>query len=326
MTGPGPLTEFELITRYFSDVGPSSANNISLSIGDDCALLSLAEGQRLALSLDTLVAGRHFPIDAKPYDIARRAVAVAVSDLAAMGASPVAFTLALTLPEANEEWLQAFSCGLRESAEFYQMPLIGGDTSRGELTISIQVHGTLPLQSALLRSGAQPGDGVFVSGYLGDSAIALELLRGNLSTNAEQEKYLRSRFYCPQARIVLGQDLLPLATAAIDISDGLLADLGHICCASEVAAKINIESIPLSAGLSGLVDGDKMLSYALTGGDDYELCFTVPKERQQHLDALAKKLSLTITRIGEIVSGEGVECLDTQGTVVDFASTGYQHF
>ena len=333
MSESASLTEFELIARYFSDIACSdidgsdvASSAVTLGIGDDCALLSVPVGQQLALSIDTLVAGRHFPVDADADDIARRALAVAISDLAAMGASPLAFTLALTLPSAEQPWLQAFSRGLREAAEQYSIPLIGGDTTQGPLTITVQVQGAVPAGTALKRSGAKPGDAIFVSGYLGDAAAALAVLENTLAVNADQQDYLLARFYQPLAKIALGQRLLGIASSAIDISDGLLADLGHIVKASAVAAKIDLQKLPLSWVLNEVVAKDQALNYALNGGDDYELCFTVPLEKRQALLEYCQSIDVPITEIGEVVEGEGIECRDVDDKVVSFARSGYQHF
>lgn len=328
------LTEFEVISRYFSGITSASLSSnlsIDLSVGDDCALLSIPEGQRLALSVDTLVAGRHFPITANPNDIAQRAVAVAISDLAAMGAQPLAFTLALTLPTVDNQWLEGFSSGLRQAAAYYQIPLIGGDTTCGPLTITLQVHGLVPVDGGLLRSGAQVGDTIFVTGCLGDAAAALALIEPQpeqpLHLNTEQQQYLYSRFYTPQIRVDFGQRILTLAHAAIDISDGLLADLGHICTASGVGAIINIEDIPLSTVLATAMTRASAVNYALTGGDDYELCFTAAANQQAKLMGYAKEGDLPITAIGRIVEGDnGIICIGENNHQCEFEVTGYQHF
>ncbi len=323
------LTEFELISRFFSDIDGGSeqaSSSVDLAVGDDCALMTVPEGQQLALSIDTLVAGRHFPETADPYDIARRALAVSVSDLAAMGANPLAFTLALTLPSVESPWLESFSRGLRRAAQDYQIPLIGGDTTKGSLTISLQVHGAVPADAALRRSGAKPTDCIFVTGSLGDAAAALAVIQQELTVSREQQAYLLSRFYAPRPRLAIGEKLRGLATAAIDVSDGLLADLGHICRASGVAAKIYSNKIPLSAVLSAVVAREQGLGYALTGGDDYELCFTAPAKSRQTLATIAGELGVAITEIGLLEEGEGLVCVDDREQPLNFSSAGYQHF
>ena len=321
-----PLSEFELISHYFADGLTTGHPAIELGIGDDCAILTVAAGQRLVMSIDTLVEGRHFLAEAEPFDIAYRALSVAVSDLAAMGASPLAFTLALTLPSAEQAWLQAFSNGLRSAAQHYGIALIGGDTTRGPLVISVQVHGCLPNEQQLLRSTAKPGDRIYVSGKLGDAAAALAIMQQQLAVEAPHKGYLLSRFNRPQARLQLGQQLLSVASAAIDISDGLLADLEHIAEASGVAATIYTDRLPLSAALCASCDQQQAQRWALNGGDDYELCFTVSPEQAETLPAIAGECGLALTDIGEISTGSGVRCLDADGKVVELPSTGYQHF
>ncbi|MFA7552601.1 MAG: thiamine-phosphate kinase [Spongiibacteraceae bacterium] len=329
MAGSNALTEFELISRYFSSIGYNSSNTarsaIDLGIGDDCAILSIPPGQRLALSIDTMVAGRHFPEDAAPYDIGQRLLAVSISDLAAMGAKPLAFTLALTVPQVDPQWLEQFSRGLSDAAAVYAIPLIGGDTTQGPLTLSVQVHGSVPINTALLRSGAQIGDAIFVSGCLGDNAAALAMIQGRLEVNEQQRQFLQSRFYQPRARVELGQQLLAIATSAVDISDGLLADLGHICKASAVAARIEQSKLPISIVVTE-VACDDALGYALTGGDDYELCFTAAKNKREAIAACSQLLNIPITEIGEITAGSGVSCVDGQGTIVVPEKAGYVHF
>lgn len=343
------MSEFEIIRRYFSNIGKSRSRHSSndftglasagadrvssvvLSGGDDCALLSLAANQRLAISIDTLVAGTHFLENAKPADLAHRALAVAVSDLAAMGAEPLAFTLALTLPELDDHWLAQFSDALHDSACYYGMPLIGGDTTKGPLTITIQVHGVLSENTELRRTGARVGDIIYVSGSLGDAAVALDIMLGRLDVGDDQRHFFYQRFYRPRARIGLGRCLVDVANSAIDVSDGLLADVGHIASASEVSAVIYTDKIPFSAELSDLVQHNKMDRnaaeyHALTGGDDYELCLTVPAKRRADVIKCAEVCGVAITEIGVIVSGKGVTCLNASGQVVEFDAQGYQHF
>lgn len=323
------VSEFELIARYFSDIGevtPSPNNPVILAGGDDCALLEIPQGQQLALSIDTLNSGVHFPIDAHPTDIAQRSLAVAVSDLAAMGAKPLAFTLSLCIPSVEEIWLQDFSAGLKRAAQRYGMTLIGGDTTKGPLSLAIQVHGVVPIHQAIRRSGADVGDGIFVTGSLGDAAAALAFIKGQLHTSAQQQAFLLSRFYQPEARINVGENLRGTATAAIDISDGLLADLGHILKASGVGAELYCADLPLSATVRDVCSAEDGLRYALNGGDDYELCFTVSPDCREQMTGLAERLDVPITEIGRIVMGDSIQCLDHKGQPLDVASAGYQHF
>lgn len=316
-----------MISRFFEGVGPCRNNtNVPLGIGDDCALLEVPVGHQLAISIDTLVAGRHFPLDAAADDIAYRALAVSVSDLAAMGARPLAFTLAVTLPSIDTDWLAAFRRGLCKAADTYQMPLIGGDTTQGPLTITIQVHGSVAGGSVLTRAGAKVGDLICVSGTLGDAAAALACLGNQITADDKSREYLLSRFYQPDARIELGVALQGIANAAIDISDGLLADLQHITNASKVAATIYSQNLPLSHSVSSIVEDTKAIEYALAGGDDYELCFTVPADKYSEVLALSESLGLSVCQIGEIVEGQGVQCLNQEGEVITLENIGYQHF
>lgn len=305
-----PATEFDLIYRYFSSLGAGPA--VDLSVGDDCAIVRLDAGERLATSVDTVVEGVHFPEDTFPEDTGFRAVSVAVSDLAAMGARPLGMTIALTLPEADEYWLNAFSQGVAQAVSAYNLPLIGGDTTRGALTITVQVLGALPHDKALLRGGAKVGDAVCVSGNLGDAAGGLAFLQEQWRPEACHAEYLLQRFNRPAARIELGLALLGKASAAIDISDGLLADAGHIASASGVGLRIEPDALPLSDALRSCKDTEQVLRWALAGGDDYELCFCLPA---------AETMPVGCTRIGTVVAGEGV----STGLEFDFQG-GYQHF
>ena len=331
MSDAGQLSEFDIIARYFCGIdggtkSSADSSHVALGIGDDCALLSLPVDQQLALSIDTLVSGRHFPDDANPYQLAQRALAVSVSDLAAMGAKPVAFTLALTLPKVDTEWLEGFSRGLCLAAEQYGIPLIGGDTTQGSLCLSLQVHGSVASQTVLKRSAAQPGDAIFVTGTVGDAAAALAVIENRLTVNTQQREFLIQRFYQPIARIDVGRGLLGVANAAVDISDGLLADLGHIAKASQLAAVINVDRLPLSVVIKQVVEKPQALAYALSGGDDYELCFTVPQANIAQVKKLSQQLSLPITEVGVIEAGSGVRCINNDGSNVAISATGYQHF
>ena len=305
-----PTSEFDLIYRYFSSLGAGPA--VDLSVGDDCAILRLEPNERLATSVDTMVEGVHFPEDMFPEDIGFRAVSVAVSDLAAMGARPIGMTVALTLPEADEFWINTFSQGLAQAVSEYKLPLVGGDTTRGPLTISVQVMGALPADKALLREGAQVGDLVYVSGTLGDAAGALAFLNGEWHPEPDAAEFLLQRFHRPRARVELGRELLGKATSAIDISDGLLADAGHIAAASGVSIDIECGRVPLSSALNSHPDSETKLKWALSGGDDYELCLTLPEEATTPEGC---------TRIGRVTKGQGVK-VDQD---IDFTA-GYQHF
>ncbi len=305
-----PADEFSLIARYFSAFGAGPA--VALGVGDDCAILALEPGERLATSVDTVVPGVHFPPESLPEDIGYRAVAAAASDLAAMGARPLGMTMALTLPDADELWLHSFSQGVGAAVAALALPLVGGDTTRGPLTISVQVFGALPAGMALLRQGAQIGDAVCVSGTPGDAAGGLAVLEGRYRPEAEVAEYLEQRFFRPAPRLELGMLLLGQAHAAIDISDGLLADAGHIAAASGVGIRLDADRLPLSPALAGHPDRAQALRWALAGGDDYELCFCLPP---------GAAVPAGCTRIGEVLAGEGVLCPG-----FDDLAGGYRHF
>lgn len=317
------LSEFELIRHYFAQASArSQRSDVVLGIGDDCAILAPQAGDELAVSVDTLVAGVHFPEQANPYDIAYRSLAVNLSDLAAMGAQPAWFTLALTLPEANRQWLGSFSQGLSDVANRFDIALVGGDTTRGHLTISIQVIGSVPEGQAMRRDGANCGDGIYVTGFIGDAAAGLEQVKVG-----KPRGYLAQRFSRPQPRVSLAQALRQVATAAIDISDGLLADLTHILERSEVGAKVALEHLPLSDQLIDECGLEMARKLALRGGDDYELCFCAGAGQSAEIEAISRDLGVPITSIGEIVSQPGLRLYDAAGEVVAAPEkAGYQHF
>jgi len=318
--------EFELIARYFNRV-TSSRRDVEKGIGDDCALLNVPEKQTLAISTDTLVAGVHFLRDIHPADLGYKALAVNLSDLAAMGADPAWLTLAITLPEVNESWLAAFSDSLFELLDYYDMQLIGGDTTRGPLSLTLGIHGLVPTGRALKRSGAKPGDWIFVTGTLGDSAAGLSLLqhRHRLNDPAVHEVLIK-RHLRPMPRVLQGQALRNLATSAIDISDGLIADLGHILTASRVGARLNLEALPLSAALRDHFEPDQVLTWALSGGEDYELCFTVPEVNRGALDVALGHLGVPYTCIGQIApEADGLTLLEN-GKPRRFNHKGFDHF
>ncbi len=317
------MGEFELIRRYFQQ--ESGAFGVVRGVGDDCALLSVPEGQQLAVSMDTLVGGVHFPPNADPELIAERALRVNLSDLAAMGAEPLWFTLGLTLPSADEAWVQSFARGLLRVAADFNIALVGGDTTRGPLTITLQVHGSVAPGRALLRGNAAVGDWVYVTGSVGDGAAALAVIKKQLEVGKSAFNYFMTRYYRPEPRIAFGQKLQGLANAAIDISDGLVADLGHICEESVVGARIDLGKLPLSEPVRKLVSLDKGVQWALSGGDDYELCFTVPQARIGELERLIEQKRLQATHIGEITRGSGVTCF-YKGREVPLKRQGYQHF
>lgn len=322
------MSEFQLIADYFNQPALTSVGEFpaELGIGDDCALFNIPVNQQLVVSLDTLVADVHFPANASADQIGYRALAVSVSDLAAMGADPAWFTLALTLPEANENWLKQFAGGLSQAASEFGIRLIGGDTTEGPLTISIQVHGLINTGKAMLRSQAMVGDGIFVSGSLGDAATALEYVIPqpvSLEALAPSIAYLYQRYYRPEPRLKLGQQLVALGVScAIDVSDGLLADLGHILSASKVGAQLDLAALPVSQALRAKWGQAKATEVALTGGDDYELCFTASTKLVPQLAPLIN--AGDITQIGEITQQLGI--VDTHGQPIVVDNPGYQHF
>src|SRR3989344_7764306 len=271
------LGEFELIRHYFAAASCAQAGEgVALGIGDDCALLQVPVGEQLAISTDTLVAGVHFPESPDPFLLAQRALGVSVSDLAAMGATPVGFTLALTLPSADADWLQAFASGLDRMAQQCAIRLIGGDTTRGPLSLTLTVFGRVPAGMALTRKGAQPGDLLCVGGELGNAAGALPLVLGQRSAEASIADPLLAHYWSPQPQLALGVALRGKATSAMDISDGLLADCGHIAKASAVSLLVERQRLPLSKALLAFVGDDAARVAALSGGDDYVLVFTLP--------------------------------------------------
>ncbi|MGQ3823405.1 thiamine-phosphate kinase [Pseudomonas alliivorans] len=317
------MGEFELIRHYFAAAPCAQASEeVVLGIGDDCALLALPPGEQMAISTDTLVAGVHFPEVCDPFLLGQRALAVSASDLAAMGARPVGFTLALTLPDVDIDWLEAFAFGLSRMAQQCSLSLIGGDTTRGPLSLTLTVFGGVPAGLALTRSGAQEGDLLCVGGALGDAAGALPLVLGECSAEPSVAEPLLARYWSPQPQLALGQALRGKATSALDISDGLLADCGHIARASNVGLLIERDSLPMSAELLTLFDTQAARKKALSGGDDYVLAFTLP---QGCLAALLDA-GWPVHVIGRVVAGQGVTLIDGDGQDVTPSIRGYQHF
>ncbi|GLY62124.1 thiamine-monophosphate kinase [Pectobacterium carotovorum subsp. carotovorum] len=318
--------EFDLIARYFNRVR-SSRRDVELGIGDDCALLTVADKQMLAVSTDTLVSGVHFLPDIDPADLGYKSLAVNLSDLAAMGADPAWLSLAITLPKINSQWLSAYSDSLFELLDYYGMQLVGGDTTRGPMSLTLTIHGLVPAGRALTRRGARIGDWIYVTGSLGDSAAGLAILQNTLHVVDEQARQgLIQRHLRPQPRILQGQALRDLASSAIDLSDGLISDLQHILKASECGARINLESIPQSDWLRGCVDEEQALRWALSGGEDYELCFTVPEINRGALELALGHLGADYTCIGQIgPSSEGLRFFrDNKATELNWK--GYDHF
>lgn len=311
------MDEFELIGRYFKTLTPER-RDVRLGIGDDAALLKLPDGHELAVTTDTLVAGRHYPEDTAPYDVGWKSLAANLSDLAAMGAEPRWFTLALTLRFADPEWLSGFATGLRDMAVQAGVALVGGDTTQGPPSITITAMGTVPVGEAIRRSGAKPGDVVCVTGTLGDAALALSRLE-----NKELPQFLRRRLERPTPRIKIGAALRGVAHAAIDISDGLAGDLSHILEASGVGAEIQAAALPMSEEFRSLTEPSERLQFQAAGGDDYELCLCIPPDK---LRAMRRKLDVPLTEIGRITREPELRILDADGAVVPFEPFGYRHF
>ena len=327
------MGEFDLITRFFKRPTPRAA----LGVGDDCALLSPRPGTQLAISTDMLVEGRHFYPDVDPASLGHKALAVNLSDLAACGATPLAFTLALSLPQADEAWLAPFSRGLLALADDHCCELIGGDTTRGPLNICITVFGEVPVvngrSTALLRSGAQTGDDLYVSGTLGDARLALQARRGMLTLPADLLALAQARMDRPTPRVALGTALRGIASSAIDISDGLLGDLGHILKASGVGATVHtvvaIELIAMKATntwTTALIDQKTALQSVLAGGDDYELAFTAPLALRAAVAAAARSAATPVTRIGHINAEAGLRLVDGEGQAVPNSYASFDHF
>lgn len=315
------MGEFELIARYFS----RPVSRASLGVGDDCGLLTVAPGQVLAVSSDMLVEGRHFLSTVLPERLGHKALAVNLSDLAACGARPLAYTLALALPRADEAFLAGFSLGLHALADAHGCELIGGDTTQGPLNVCITVFGEMPAGAALLRSGARSGDDIYVSGTLGDARLALEVFRGRSSLAGDAFERLRLAMEQPQPRVALGLALRGVASSAIDLSDGLLGDLGHVLKRSQVGATIDVDAVPRSAVLSAQALAMQR-ECTLSGGDDYELLFTVPVEQAAQVAAAARQAQLAVTRIGRIEAEPGVRLRDARGQTVTHGTPSFDHF
>lgn len=318
------MGEFDLIARYFK----RPAKRSPLGVGDDCALLAPAPGMQLAVSSDMLVEGRHFLSTVEPARLGHKALAVNLSDLAACGARPLAFTLALALPGVDERWLEGFSRGLFALADEHGCELVGGDTTRGPLNICITVFGEVPAGAALLRSGARAGDDIWVSGTLGDARLALEVFRGTVALPAEVFAEARLRMEQPSPRVALGQALRGIASSAVDVSDGLVGDLGHILASSNVGATLDVDAAVgtvAAAATTGL--GTEMLrTCALSGGDDYELVFTAPPSARAAVEQAGKDSATRVTRIGRIEAEAGLRIVDASGAPVAQRFGSFDHF
>jgi len=317
------MKEFELIRQIQRETAGSFPvgfdNGVKLGIGDDAAVLEIPAGQHLVAATDTLNAGTHFPVDTSPRDIGYKCLAVNLSDLAAMGAVPRWALLSLSLPEADPDWVQSFTAGFNTLAQAHGVTLVGGDTTSGALSINLTALGLIETGRQLTRSGAKPGDLLVVSGTLGGAARALELL---LAGKPASEQHLLDR---PRPRVGLGRALVGYASACIDISDGLIADLGHVLEASGCGARIEIEKLPQAESLAGLEDGLKW-SFQLSGGDDFELLFSLPSKHKSRLETWSRQLDISLSIIGEIEANQGIRCIGPDGAAYDPKRTGFEHF
>ena len=317
-------TEFEIIRRYFKRQQPRR-DDVIAGIGDDAAVLQVPSGSDLVVCMDTLVAAVHFPESTPAAAIGHKSLAVNLSDLAAMGAIPVWATLSLTLPDSDPAWLEDFSQAFFRLADRYGVELVGGDTTRGPLSVTVQAHGFVPAGSALWRHGARPGDLIYVTGTLGDAGLALQL-------GDQAHPALRQRLDYPEPRITAGQLLREYASAAIDISDGLLADLGHLLETDDAGAVVNVDVLPRSAAFTtttqqpGFMQPDLFYALPLSAGDDYELCFTVPPQSCEAMELALSNQAIDCTAIGVIEQQPGIRCRKANGDEYQAATGGYQHF
>lgn len=318
------LSEFQLIARYFKRT-PRAGGPVQLGVGDDCALLQPPSGELLAISTDMLIEGRHFFAGANPYDLGHKALAVNLSDLAAMGAQPISFTLALALPASDSHWLQAFSEGLFHLADAQAIELIGGDTTRGPLAISITVIGTVPNTQALKRSGAQAGDELWISGSLGDARLALEVLQNKRTLAPDLLTKASKRLHRPEPRVALGLALRGIASAAIDVSDGLLGDLGHLLNQSSLSATLFADDLPFGEALLSQTI-DTRYALAFNGGDDYELCFSAAPDQHQAVISAGHSSQTRVTCIGRLNKGSGIHVQDHQGKIISADNQSFDHF
>lgn len=316
------MSEFDLIQQHFT----RPTRHTNLSVGDDAALISIAKGMELAISADMLVAGTHFFADCDPYQLGWKSLAVNISDMAAMGANPRWATLAIALPEVNEPWLAEFSKGFFACTDAFNVDLIGGDTTRGPLTISVQIMGEVPAGKAIKRSGAKVNDEIWVSGTLGDAAMALAVMQQRFDLATSDLNQIENALHTPQPRVALGQALHGVASSAIDISDGLLADLRHILKASKLGAIIRLDQVPISDIVHRNLHLKQVKNMVLAGGDDYELCFTAPPNRHAEIANLSKTLNLALNHIGNITANTDLIVHGLDNEILDIKETGFDHF
>ena len=319
------MSEFSIIADYFSKQHTKNSA-VVLSIGDDAALVNPDKESLLAVSVDTLVSGVHFPQDTSAYDIGWKSLAVNLSDMAAMSAKPCWATLAITLPEENPRWLEKFAQGFFDIASQYNVDLIGGDTTRGPLSITVNIAGEYSRANKSLRSSAEVADNIYVTGIIGDAALGLISLQQDMPLSTDEKLQLQLRLNRPIPRVKESLALAPYINAAIDISDGLYADLGHILKASKVGAELNVNSLPVSRLYRWFCQGEHSFDLALTGGDDYELCLTVAAKNEQRFLNCAEQLNLKVTKIGMITSGNSLTLYNNKKEMYSLSQSGYDHF
>ncbi len=319
------MKEFQIIDSYFQ---PRSfkRKDVQIGIGDDGAVSTVPEGQQLVTTTDTLVENVHFPADASGRSVAHKALAVNLSDLAAMGAEPAWISLSLSLPAYEETWLNDFSACLQELTQYYSIQLIGGDTVQGPLAITITAQGFVPQGQALTRSRAMPGDSIFVTGTVGDAGLGLKLHQQKQTPDSQYMRYLLERFHCPTPRVLVGTTLRRIASACIDVSDGVISDLKHLLYASQCGATIQVEQLPLSEAMQGLSPSEEAIEFALTAGDDYELLFTVPEEQKGNLKVALANCNVSATCIGHVTGVSEKLELKYGDQSYHLASTGFEHF
>ena len=322
------MKEFELIERFFAEPGKiGRRKDVALGIGDDAAVINVPANSQLVVTTDTLVEGVHFFSDIDPRALGHRSVAVSLSDVAAMGAEPAWISIALTLPKVDRDWIEAFSAGIFEICEYYNVEVIGGDTTQGPLAVTVSAKGLVPQDKALTRSGANPGDWIYVTGTLGDAGVAIDAINDKLQPPFKYFTQLKARYEYPTPRLAVAQGLRSIASAAIDISDGLLSDIGHILKASDVGAVVNVDQLPLSDALRGSVaDEAQREHYALCSGDDYELLFTVPEDKRGALEVGLAQYGVDLSCIGQIQGPQGKLELRKDNKPYPFEGEAYQHF
>jgi thiamine-monophosphate kinase len=318
------MKEFELIRRYFTEQ-VVKRKDVLLGIGDDCAIVTPSERQHIAVTTDTLVAGVHFPLNTSARAIGHKSVAVNLSDLAAMGAEPSWISLAITLPEIDECWIDEFCAGIFELCEFYNVQLIGGDTTQGPLSITITAQGSIPFNKHITRSGAKAGDWLYVTGEIGGAALGLLNIQGKVNVASKYHEEIQKRLDFPKARVLAGQALREYATAAIDLSDGLVADLGHICNASGVGANIILDNLPISSALINTLELEDAYDIALKGGDDYELLFSVAEDNRVGMETALADTGNKITCIGQLNGSEKITTT-LNNKAIDIQVQSFEHF